>query len=153
MLCSQPANFRDWHHITTKAKAIAKLQAFERGDDVVDEHQSTSGSLRAAAVATSSEVFRSIGPSLRLQRAGRCHPKRSCRARCGGCASAASNCAVTPLPTCSQAHSDPGRGKGQGGHIYPIREGRFCGPRVAVGASFSRQPPGGETCRESPISA
>jgi len=38
MLCSQPANFRDWHHITTKAKAIAKLQAFERGDDVVDGH-------------------------------------------------------------------------------------------------------------------
>ena len=38
MLCSQPANFRDWHHITTEAKAIAKLQAFERGDDVVDGH-------------------------------------------------------------------------------------------------------------------
>jgi hypothetical protein len=38
MLCSQPANFRDWHHITTEAKAIAKLQAFEHGDDVVDGH-------------------------------------------------------------------------------------------------------------------
>ena len=46
MLCSQPANFRDWHHITTKAKAIAKLQAFERGDDVVDEHQAHSGGNR-----------------------------------------------------------------------------------------------------------
>jgi hypothetical protein len=77
-----------------------------------------------------------IGPSLRLQRAGRSQLKHPCRARCGGCASAASNCAVTPLPTCSQAHSDPGRGKGQGGHIYLGRP--FLRAARGVGASFSR---------------
>ncbi len=144
MLCSQPANFRDWHHITTEAKAIAKLQAFERGDDVVDGHVGVKQDRNTSDdVATATAI--TIGPSLRLQRAGRSQLKHPCRARCGGCASAASNCAVTPLPTCSQAHSDPGRGKGQGGHIYLGRpflraaRGRWC-------VFFT-------SCRESPISA